>query len=201
MQTTTNIAATTPHLQTHDTATTTVAAFMNKKWLLHGITIGSFVIFILLGLTCASSRLSSATTTGPRSIILDSDTISENNVGGFVSWRCYDFSDYYKERLLLEVGTFGDTKLEGLGYILYDGGYMGTSTDYRRTGLIHRWNWGASYVDNYSFVIKPDGTGLYYDFSNAEFGESRKASGVFKCTPPQVSKSISPSDEPDDFCL
>jgi hypothetical protein len=178
-------------------ATNTVVAFMNKKWLLHGITRGSFVIFIVLGLTCASSRLSSATTTGPRTIILYSDTISEYDVGGFVSWRCYAFSDYDKERLLLEVGKFGDTKLEGLGYILYDGGYMGTSTNYRRTGIEHRWDWG--YGNQYTFVIKSNGTGLYYDFSNAEFGESIKARDIFKCTPPKVSKSISPSAELNDL--
>jgi hypothetical protein len=153
---------------------------MNKKLLLHGITVGALVIFIVLGLASATvpSRPSSATATGPRTIILNNEKFIENDVGGFLSWFCYD---YINEKLLLEVGIFGDTKLEGLGYILYDGGYIGELTYYRRTGIEHRWDWGGPNNTTYSFVIKSDGTGLYYDFSNVKPGESIKARDVFKC--------------------
>lgn len=155
---------------------------MNKKWLLHGITVGIFVIFIVLGLASATtpSRPSSATATGPRTIILNDKKYSEDDVGGFISWFCYASSDYDKEHLLLEIGTFGDPELARLGYILYDGGYIGELTYYERKGLEYRWDWGPNDTD-YAFVIKSDGTGLYYDFSNVKRGESTKAKDVFKC--------------------
>ena len=157
---------------------------MNKKWLFHGITAVVFMIFIVLGLastaTTPPSRPSSATANGPRSIILNGKTISEDEVGGFVSWFCYDFV-YEEKGILLEVGTFGDPKLNGIGYILFDGGYTGVSTFYRRTGLEHRWDWGGPNDNDYAFVIQSDGTGLYYDFSNVKAGQSRRANDVFKC--------------------
>ena len=155
---------------------------MNKKWLLHGITVGSFLIFIVLGLASASttppSRPSSVTTTGPRTIILDDKKYSENDVGGFISWFCYDFV-YEEKGVLLEVGFFGDPDFKNLGYILYDGSYTGEFTLYVRTGIEHRWDWGTD--GQYSFVIKADGTGLYYDFTNVEKGQSTKPKDVFKC--------------------
>lgn len=156
---------------------------MNKKLLLHGITVGAFVLFIVLGLASAStlpSRPSSATATGPRKIILNDKTISEDDTGGFVSWFCYSSSDYDKKHLLLEVGTFGNPELNRLGYILYDGGYIGEFTFYERTGIELRWDWGPNDTD-YSFVIKSDGTGLYYDFTNVKKGESTKPKAIFKC--------------------
>jgi hypothetical protein len=156
---------------------------MNKKWIFHGITFVVFVIFIVFGLastaTTPPSRPSSATATGHRTIILNDENFSENEVGGFVSWFCYKYPD--EKRLLLEVGTFGDPELRGLGYILYDGGHIGELTHYERIGIEHRWDWGGPEGTTYSFVIKPDGTGLYYNFSNANKGESIKARDVFKC--------------------
>ena len=124
-------------------------------------------------------RPPSATSTGPRTIVLDDKFISEEDVGGFNSWYCYDFV-YEEKGILLEVGFFGDPDLKNLGYILYDGSYTGEFTHYERKGLEHRWDWGPNGTD-YAFVIKSDGTGLYYDFSNTKKGESIKATDVFKC--------------------
>ena len=158
---------------------------MNKKWIFHGITVVVFLIFIVFGLASTSttppSRPSSVTTTGPRSIILNGETYAENDVGGFISWLCYAYSDYDEKKLLLEVGTFGDPELNKSGYILYDGGYTGELTYYQRNGLEHRWDWGGLFGSTYSFVIKSDGTGLYYDFTNVKIGESTKARDVFRC--------------------
>lgn len=120
----------------------------------------------------------SATPSGPRTIVLDGEAVTEEDVGGFISWYCKDFVD--GGRILVEVGFFGDPSLEGLGFILYDGGYTGECTYYRRTGLEHRWDWGPNETD-YAFVIQPDGTGLYYDFSSVPYGKSTKASEVYKC--------------------
>jgi len=82
----------------------------------------------------------------------------------------------------VEVGVLNDPTLDGLefGFVLYDGGYSGERTMYRRTGLEHCWDWGPN-LNDYSFVIKTDGTGLYYDFSTMEDGESTKARAVYQC--------------------
>ena len=54
---------------------------------------------------------------------------------------------------------------------------------FRVTGLERRWDFGYhehrdAYL--YAFVIKLDGTGLYYDFSTSSDGTA-KASDLFKC--------------------
>ena len=51
-------------------------------------------------------------------------------------------------------------------------------------GLDLRWDWGSYYRDGssryrYSFVIEPDGIGLYYDFSTSTDGVS-KPRGIYK---------------------
>jgi len=143
----------------------------------------SFVLFISL-VSCATSRRPSAThlddyyISGPRTIILDGDTISEKDVGGFRCWYCTDYIDGSKT--LVEVGYFKGLGEIQVGFVLYDGSYSGTMTFYRRTGLEHRWDWGPN-LGEYSFVVKTDGTGLYYDFSSVEEGESTKAKEVYKC--------------------
>ena len=134
-------------------------------------------LFLILVSCVSISRPSSATQTGPRTIILNNRTISEEDIGGFTSWYCLDFV-YEEKGILLELGYFNDSELAGMGFILYDGGYTGELTSYQRNGTDHRWDWGADL--QYSFIIKPDGTGLYYDFTNAK-GESIKARGVYKC--------------------
>ena len=67
----------------------------------------------------SSAPAPTASASGPRTIVLGGQTVSEANVGGFISWYCKDFVD--NDRILVEVGFFGDPTLEGLGFILYDG--------------------------------------------------------------------------------
>jgi hypothetical protein len=137
------------------------------------------IIILLLLSSCVSiTRPPSATTTGPRTIILGDTTVSEDDVGGFTSWYCRDFV-YEEKGILLEFGYFNDSIFSGMGFVLYDGGYTGEFAIYQRTGIEHRWDWGPD--GNYSFVIKADGIGLYYDFTNVEKGQSIKAKDVFKC--------------------
>ena len=64
-----------------------------------------------------------------------------------------------------------------LGFILFDGRKESVMALYKREGINHRWDWEEGH---YSFVIKPDGTGLYYDFTNVKSGTT-KARDVFKC--------------------
>jgi len=141
-----------------------------------GLRVVVFVIATLSSTAC--SNMPSSTPSGPRSIILDGKTYSETDEGKFVSWRCEDFIN--SSGTLVEVGTFTNTLYSGLGFILYDGGNSGESTHYGRKGLNHRWDWGPNGAD-YAFIIKPDGTGLYYDFSSVPSGEQVKAKDVYKC--------------------
>ena len=55
----------------------------------------SFVLFMSL-VSCAITYLGppppSATSSGPRTIVLDDLTISKEEVGGFTSWYCKDYT-------------------------------------------------------------------------------------------------------------
>ena len=73
-------------------------------------------------LISACMPLASATPYGPRTIVLDGDTYTEDEVGGFVSWRCVDY--VYGGRTLVEVGTFQNEEMASLGFVLYDGDWM-----------------------------------------------------------------------------
>ena len=87
-------------------------------------------------------------------------------------WSCTDFGSAE----VLVVASSNDTK--NLGTISVAG--VKHNADYRVQGFNRRWNFGTD-GDGYpySFVIKPDGTGLYYDFTSSD--ENVKASMVFKC--------------------
>ena len=103
-----------------------------------------------------------------REISVNGREIREADAGKFTSWICRDYVQ--RENVVLEVGHFNHPKLEGLGFVLYDGGSSGEIASYERAGLLHRWDWGRNVnrdVYVYSFLMRPDGTGLYYDFSSA----------------------------------
>ncbi len=140
------------------------------------------ILVLLVSLSSCTSFPSlippSATPSGPRTLVLDGQKVTEGDVAGLIAWYCRDFVD--DDRVLVELGYFGDPTLQGIGFVLFDGGYTGVRTYYRRTGLEHRWDWGPNGTD-YAFVIQPDGTGLYYDFTSVPKGQSTKASAVYKC--------------------
>jgi hypothetical protein len=53
-------------------------------------------------------------------------------------------------------------------------------TSFEVAGFNRRWDFGPkSHPTQYAFVIKPDGTGLYYDFSTGD--EQSRASMVMEC--------------------
>lgn len=132
---------------------------------------------------CASmGPAPSATPNGPRTIILDGEQISESLDRKFITWRCADFIDDWGPTLV-EVGIIPSTEFDikgiGLGFVLFDNGYIGRKAIYHRDGLVHTWIWGDDF--SYQFNIKTDSTGLFYDFGGAEGGEVRKPREIFKC--------------------
>ncbi|MCX2982241.1 hypothetical protein EYC98_15370 [Halieaceae bacterium IMCC14734] len=71
-------------------------------------------------------------------------------------------------------------------FVLYDGTNEGELAFYSREGLDQNWYWGSLGEEDqkyrYAIVIKPDGKGLYYDFSTAKDGVKNRADDVFKCS-------------------
>jgi hypothetical protein len=116
----------------------------------------------------ACENMPSSTRLGPRTITLSGKTYSETELGNFVSWRC---------RELIR----GESTLVEVGFVLYDGGVSGVLARYQRQGLNQRWDWGPG-GGKFSIIIKPDGTGLYYDFSSVPSGETTKANDIYKCS-------------------
>ena len=134
-----------------------------------------------------------------RTLILEGNELRENEHAKFTSWKCSDYSS--EEKTLVEFGQISvsdefkssvksekidsskkgmvDEFIKKMGFVLYEGTNAGDFTLYNLRGLNHQWNWGPE--GKYSFIIKPDGTGLFYDFTSAEAGESIKANDVYKC--------------------
>ena len=137
-----------------------------------------YSLILLLILSCSSSRPVSSLQSSQRTISLGGERYSESEYGKFISWRAYDYD--FSGPVQVEVGYFENPLFAEFGFILFDGGDAGEVTSYRRTGLEHRWDWGPK-GSEYAFVIKTDGTGLYYDFTSVEAGESTKARAVYKC--------------------
>lgn len=72
---------------------------------------------------------------------------------------------------------------DSFGFVLYDGTDSGEHSSHGLKGVNHRWDWGKKAADSgydYAFVIEPDGTSLYYDFSGGR--TEAKASQVYKCS-------------------
>lgn len=114
-----------------------------------------------------------------RTISLDNSNYSEEEYGPFETWLC---SDYISgRRVIVEVGRFEPPNFSEKGFILYDNTSSGELTSYQRRGVNRRWDWGPN--AEYTFILKPDGTGLFYDFTNQSTNESIRASNVFKCSP------------------
>lgn len=114
-----------------------------------------------------------------RTITLDGKSYSENEPGQFFSWGCRDY--VYGGRVIIELGQLNDGWLDGMtGFVLYDGTDAGELAIYQRRGLNHTYSWGNKFSD-YTFIIKPDGTGAYYDFSNTKEGDAKKPEDIYKC--------------------
>ena len=70
---------------------------------------------------------------------------------------------------------------------------------YEVNGVNRRWNW--DYEDdsgfNYAFVLKPDGTGHFIDFSHAEVGETVDSSQSFACRRKEIEAEGARENRPE----
>ena len=136
----------------------------------------SAIVFIILS-SCAS------VTSRDRQLSLSEYTVSETDFGGVERWYAVDKYNYDSlvDEVRFQVGYF---KENSIGFVLYGNGTVGEEACFSRQGLDLRWDWGSYYRDGdsryrYTFVIEPDGTGLYYDFSTSTDGTS-KPRGIYK---------------------
>lgn len=115
---------------------------------------------------------------GKRELNLSGVSVLETDFGGTVRWYAvdkYNYDDFDFQEIRFQVGYFNDDN--SMGFVLYGNGATGDLAYFSRQGLELRWDWG-SYISpkngesayRYTFVIKPDNTGLYYDFSTSTDG-------------------------------
>lgn len=107
-----------------------------------------------------------------------------SDFGGCERWYAIDKYNYdeFIEEVRFQVGYFNSNNI---GFVLYEDGIIGEVANFSRQGLDLRWDWGDYERDGssryrYSFVIQPDGTGFYYDFSISENGVA-KPRDIYKC--------------------
>ena len=95
-------------------------------------------------------------------------------------WRCFAPSDYNEKMALFTLGRMRIGSSE-YGRVLVASTTQEAS--FRIAGLNRRWDFGDDESEDgysYAFIIKPDGTGLYYDFSTSADGTA-SASDSFNC--------------------
>lgn len=118
---------------------------------------------------------------GSRELTLSGYTVSEADFGGTECWYAVDKYNYddIVEKIRFQVGYFKNSPSDG--FILYEDGAVGELAYFSRQGLDFRWDWGSNGENGYrySFIIEPDGTGLYYDFSTSKDGTA-KPRGLYK---------------------
>lgn len=111
------------------------------------------------------------------------------------TWTCYALSDFRKKTPLVSLTQSGVRGVENaaVGRVVVSGGLKLAVV--RGVGLNLRWDFSDLDIVafarasrdgvlnrhlQYAFVLKPDGMGLYYDFSTSDDGRA-KPSQIFQC--------------------
>ena len=96
-------------------------------------------------------------------------------------WRCFGATDFLKEGVLVTL-----SRVTPIGQDRESGEVSVAGVTYRATfrvsGFDRRWDFGEGFA--YSFIIRPDGSGLYYDFSDVKDGGKTSPSQHFMCVSP-----------------
>lgn len=149
---------------------------MKSKLFVFGIFIFAIPLYFV---SCASIPSSSR----DRLLSISGYSVSETDFGGVERWYAVDKYNYDSlvDEVRLQIGYFREN---GIGFVLYGNGTVGEEAYFSRQGLDLRWDWGTHYRDGqsgyrYSFVVEPDGTGLYYDFSTSTDGTA-KPRGIYR---------------------
>ena len=116
---------------------------------------------------------------------IDIEAFAEKLAPCVYEWVCFDVFDFKEETVLVQLfGLKCSEDESGFGKVTL-GGRKGSEQSgyFNIEGLAFAWRFGdgeSEYYD-YLFSIRPDGTGLYYDFSNSKEGEAIEPSERFAC--------------------
>lgn len=139
-----------------------------------------YFLSILISL-CLFSCASVPSFSKDRVLTLSGVPVLETDYGGVERWYAVDKYNYDSlvDEVRFQVGYFIDDN--SFGFILYGKGTTGEEAYFSRDGLNLRWDWGHDGIKGYmySFIIEPNGTGLYYDFSTSKDGIA-KPRGIYK---------------------
>ena len=89
------------------------------------------------------------------------------------TWRCYDRFEPVRTRPLVTLLRLGGGS-DGFGEVSV-AGTADHPASFLIQGISRRWNFGCDEEEGaypFSFVIEPDGTGLYYDFTASTDGRA-----------------------------
>ena len=122
------------------------------------------ILFISLGLIGCSK-------TSPQQVQIGGESYQ------WKKWDCFAFG--YAGEFLFTIGYIPELELDGYqaGKLFLKDADSPIDTVYQLKGVQHNWEW-----DKYRIVIDSDGTGRYWDFSNADDGESVMSKEVYECT-------------------
>jgi hypothetical protein len=92
-------------------------------------------------------------------------------------WDCFAYG--YAGEFLFSIGYIPELKKDGyaVGKLFLKDADSPIDTIYEMKGVQHEWTW-----DEYQIRIDSDGTGRYWDFSDADKGELVNSSEVYECT-------------------
>ena len=93
-------------------------------------------------------------------------------------WQCLDRLDFSNKTVLVGLTRVaGDSEDRGFGEVSVAG--VTYRALFQVAGFDRRWDFGEEL--NYASIIRPDGDGLYYDFSTVEDGGKTNPSQHFEC--------------------
>ena len=122
------------------------------------------LLFISLGIVGCSE-------TSPQQVKFDDESYE------WKKWDCFAYG--YAGDFILTIGYIPELKKDGyaVGKLFLKDAESPIDTVYQMKGVQHNWEW-----DKYRIVIDSDGTGRYWDFSNADVGEEVMSKEVYECT-------------------
>ena len=136
---------------------------------------------LLLALSVAAcGTMPAPSASSDRSVVLSGETYSEARFGEITSWECSGFEDDTGK--VVELGKFNNPNNPNMGFISHNGTGSGDLAYYDHIGLDHRWDWVLDNILHYTFILKPDGIGLFYDFSHSRDGESLSPEEILICS-------------------
>ena len=122
------------------------------------------ILLISLGIVGCSE-------TSPQQVKFDNESYQ------WKKWDC--FATGYAGDFILTIGYIPELKQDGYaaGKLFLKDAESPIDTIYQMKGVQHEWTW-----EEYQIRIDSDGTGRYWDFSDADKGEMVTSSEVYECT-------------------